>query len=414
MKKLVNQTVVNQRNAERGRPLAGSIGPILLLTTIFLLNFSSRVIFAPLMPVVEEDLGIRHGAAGSMFLMISGGYFISLLCSGWIAAKLTHRRCIILSATIVGVALAITATADTLGTIRFCLFVLGLAAGIYLPSGIATLTDLVVQRHWGMAIAIHEMAPNLGFIAAPLLTETLLLRLPWRTIILIVGVAGLLVGFVYARYGRGGDFKGTAPNWAAVKSFAAAPHFWIMVLLFGLGVSSTLGIFTMLPLYLVNEQGIERHLANSLVSFSRLSGLLMALVGGWTADRFGPRLTMTAVLLVTGIMTLLMGTTSGTPAVVFVFLQPLTAVCFFPAGFAALSRIAPPGARNIAVSLTIPIGFLIGGGAVPLMIGFMGDHYSFAIGISILGGCIAAGALPAYFLKLKSAIKPKSRRPASL
>jgi hypothetical protein len=34
------------------------------------------------------------------------------------------------------------------------------------------------------------------------------------------------------------------------------------------------------------------------------------------------------------------------------------------------------------------------------MIGFMGDSFSFALGISIVGGCIAAGALPAYFLKL--------------
>ncbi|MFZ0243832.1 MAG: MFS transporter [Desulfobacterales bacterium] len=400
LKKHAYQSPNGKRYAESRQSFVSGIGPILLLTTIFLLNFSSRVIFAPLLPVIENDLGIRHGAAGSLFLLISSGYMLSLFGSGWVAAKLTHRRSIILSATIVGLALALIAAADRLATIRLSLFVLGLAAGIYLPSGIATLTDLIEQRHWGKAIAIHELAPNLGFVAAPLLTEALLLRLPWRAVILLVGAAGLLVGVTYARFGRGGEFHGTAPNVASIKSFTARPSFWTMVLLFSLGVSGTLGLFTMLPLYLVTEQGVERQLANSLVAASRLSGLFMAFAGGWAADRFGPRGTMTAVLLITGLMTILVGMVSGTPVLVFVFLQPLAAVCFFPAGFAALSRIAPSGGRNVAVSLTVPLGFLIGGGAVPLMIGFMGDHYSFALGISIVGACTAAGALPAYFLKL--------------
>lgn len=400
MKNSVPQKTAGLPDPQGGQTLIGGLVPVLLLTTIFLLNFSSRVVFAPLMPVIEQDLGIRHGAAGSFFLLISSGYFFSLLGSGWVAARLTHRGSIILSATIVGLALSVTAAAGSLATIRAALFVLGLAAGIYLPSGIATVTDLIVQRHWGKAIAIHELAPNLGFVAAPLLTEFLLLRLPWRAVILILGAAGLLFGFVYARLGRGGEFRGTAPNFAAVKTFMAVPSFWVMVLLFGLGVSGTLGLFTMLPLYLVTEQGVERHLANTLVSASRLSGLVMAFAGGWATDRFGPRGTMIAVLLITGIMTLFLGTASGAAVLIFVFLQPLAAVCFFPAGFAALSRISAPGARNIAVSLTVPLGFLIGGGAVPLMIGTLGDTSSFALGISIVGGCIAAGAIPAYFLKL--------------
>lgn len=399
MKKHAKQTAAGNRNPESGRSFVSGIGPVFLLTIIFLLNFSARVIYAPLMPEIEEDLGISHSAAGSLFFLISCGYFLSLVGSGWIAANLTHRKTIILSATIVGLALCATALADSLATVRLALFVLGLAAGLYLPSGIATLTDLIAQRHWGKALAIHELAPNLAFVAVPLLTELLLLRFSWRAVVLLLGAAAVLIAFLYSRLGRGGEFSGTAPGFAAIKPFMVDPTFWIMALLFGLGISSTLGLFAMLPLYLVNEQGIERNLANSIVAFSRISGLVMAVAGGWATDRFGPRHTLTAVLLATGITTILIGAASGTLAVVFVFLQPLTAVCFFPAGFAALSRIGPPGARNIAVSLAVPFGFLIGGGAVPLMIGFMGDSLTFSLGISIVGGCIAAGALPAYFLK---------------
>ena len=173
-----------------------------------------------------------------------------------------------------------------------------------------------------------------------------------------------------------------------------------MMVLFGLGISCTLGVYTMLPLFLVSEHGIERNFANTLVALSRVSTPVMALVGGWATDRFGPRNTLVGVFFLAGIATISLGVASETWLLPAVFAQPLLAVCFFPAGFAALSRIGPPGARNIAVSLTVPAAFLIGGGVVPSLIGLMGDWGAFSLGIALVGGCITAGAVLAYFLKL--------------
>lgn len=44
---------------------------------------------------------------------------------------------------------------------------LGLAAGLYLPSGVAALTSFVRPRDWGKAVAMHEIAPNGGMVLAP-------------------------------------------------------------------------------------------------------------------------------------------------------------------------------------------------------------------------------------------------------
>ena len=43
---------------------------------------------------------------------------------------------------------------------------------------------------------------------------------------------------------------------AATRALVRTPAFWIMLVLFGLGVSSTVGIYAMLPLYLVVERGM--------------------------------------------------------------------------------------------------------------------------------------------------------------
>ncbi|MCU0591828.1 MAG: MFS transporter [Desulfobacterales bacterium] len=385
----------------RLEPFRTLVGPLLLLTTIFFLNFMARIIQAPLMPAIEAELGISHGAAGSLFFTISIGYFISLMGSGFVSARLQHRGVIVLSSLLVGLILLVIAASSSLWTIRGSLVVLGLAAGLYLPSGIATLTGFVGRPHWGKAIAIHELAPNLSFVAAPLFAEAVLIWFSWRGALVLLGAATVLITLVFASRSRAGDFAGEAPNFRSLSALAGAPSFWLMVLLFSLGISSTLGIYTMLPLYLVNEHGFERDFANTVVAFSRLIGLVMALVGGWVTDRFGPKRTLGIVFLLTGGFTLMLGL-SPTPWVsAVVFMQPMVAVCFFPAGFAALGMVVPPSARNIAVSFTTPMAFMIGAGVVPTLIGVIGDIWSFGLGVSLVGGLILAGAFLPRFLKVE-------------
>ncbi len=375
------------------------LGPILFLTTIFFLNFIGRIVFAPLMPSIENDLGLDHTEAGSMFLLISLGYFISLLSSGFLSSRLTHRRTIIISALSVGMVLICTSFSNSLWSVRLSLLFLGLAAGIYLPSGITTLTSLISVKHWGKAFAIHELAPNLGFVMAPLLSELFMVWFSWRVVILFLGTGSILVGIAFAFFGRGGEFLGEAPNFRSLKTLFAEPAFWIMTVLFSFGICVTLGIYTMLPLYLVTEKGLDRSWANTLVALSRISGVFMAFIAGWVSDRVGPKHTISGVFLITGLLTILLGLVSDNWIVILVFLQPVMAACFFPPGFAALASIGPPNARNIAVSLTIPAAFILGGGAIPMGIGMMADAGFFGLGFTLAGGLILTGSVFALFLR---------------
>lgn len=284
---------------------------------------------------------------------------------------------------------------------RFCVFMLGISAGIYLPSGITTVTSLVKPSHWGKAVAIHELAPNLSFILAPLLVEILLHWTFWRYILSLVGIGSVIMGIVFARSGKGGNFSGEAPKFSTIQAILKIPAFWILIVLFSLAITSTLGIYNMLPLYLISEHGVSHEWANSLVGISRISTLGMAFLAGWATDRLGPRAIMVTLFLVTGILTFLLGIVSTYWVIIVVFLQPILAVCFYPAGFSALSSISTPENRNLAISLTIPMAFLLGGGAVPAFIGIMADLGYFSWGISLSGILIMMGFFLSLFLKLK-------------
>ena len=105
-------------------------------------------------------------------------------------------------------------------------------------------------------------------------------------------------------------------------------------------------------------------------------------------------------LIVTGMLTLLLGSVADSWMSAAVIIQPAFAVWFFPAGFAALAVLAPPQARNLAVGFTIPFGYLIGGGVIPTFIGVMGDAHLFATGFIVTGILIIAAGVLALTLKL--------------
>ena len=379
---------------------AEHLGPLYFLVVIFLLNFVSRIILSPLLPTIEKELAISHSEAGFFFFLTSGGYLVGLLSSGLLAARTQHRVAIVVSTAGVPTAMLTVAYAGDLGVMPCGLLAVGFAAGLYMPPAIATITSLVDRAHWGKAIAVHELAPNLAFFVSPFIAELFLRWASWRAALGILGALSVLASVCFARFGRGGDFPGQSPLSSAFGTLVRTPAFWLMIILFGLGVSSTVGVYAMLPLYLVTERAFEPSWANTILAFSRSHGPILGLLGGWASDKLGAGKTIVISLGFTGIMTLLLGLLSEAGLSAAVLLQPLLAVWFFPAAFAAIAMITPANARNLAVSFSVPFGFLIGGGVIPTFIGAMGDAGSFATGFTITGILISAGALLALLLRL--------------
>ncbi|HEY7219751.1 MAG TPA: MFS transporter [Candidatus Binatia bacterium] len=378
------------------------LGPVAFLAVLFLINFTSRIILSPLLPTIEKELALSHGQAGFLFFLSSVGYLGGLISSGLLASRSTHKFAIAASIAGVGAAMLVIAAAQASWQIRGGLFGLGFAAGLYLPSAIATITSLVDRRHWGKAIGVHELAPNLAFFLSPFIAELFLKWSGWRGALGTLGALALIASASFSRFGRGGAFPGESLASPAFGALARTAAFWLMVVLFALGVSSTIGVYAMLPLYLIAERKVEPTWANTIVALSRSHGPILGLLGGWASDKLGAKQTIVISLTFTGVVTFLLGPLSGTWLNIAVVLQPLLAVWFFPAAFAAIAMIMPAKARNVAVAFSVPFGFVIGAGVIPTFIGAMGDDGAFALGFALTGALIACGGLLAMRLRLPS------------
>ena len=158
-----------------------------------------------------------------------------------------------------------------------------------------------------------------------------------------------------------------------------------MVILFSLFFGGVIGLYTMLSLYLTQEAGMTAVQANSLVGLSRLTGLFAVFLSGLLMDRIGEKKHIFLVMVTAGLSTVLVGVTSGSTLTVMIFIQSALINCFPVAGFSALSRTIQPNLRSVVTSLASPIAFVIGGGIVPILLGYMGENYSFSIGITVIG-----------------------------
>jgi len=391
---------VSDKECPIPEPFRPNLGRILFVSTLFFLSFMGRFIFAPLMPTIEHELGITHGQAGSLFLMISVGFFVAQICSGFVSSRVNHKGTLVLSTLGIGLALVTFSASSSLWFVRLCLILLGMGAGLHIPAAIATITAMVNSPDWGKALAVHQMAPPLSLALCPLIANLMLDRFSWQVILAIFGAVTFVVGLTFRRFGRCGEFPGDAPRPSVVKRVIATRSYWIMVVLFALAMGCSIGLYTMLPLFLVNERGFHVDWANTLLGLSRISGLFMPFVAGWFMGRIGERMFIFVVMLLAGATTIMLGGLSGPWLIVLLFLQPAVLGCYFTVGFATLARIVQPNLRSIAASFTTPTAFLIGGGALPTVIGYMGQKYSFGFGIVLTGVVTIVVSALAFFIRL--------------
>jgi NNP family nitrate/nitrite transporter-like MFS transporter len=167
--------------------------------------------------------------------------------------------------------------------------------------------------------------------------------------------------------------------------------FWGVASLFAVSIGLGLGIYSMMPLFLVNDVGMDRVHANLITGLSRVSGLFSVFVAGTLADRIGRPRTVVLSLGAAGTCAILLGVAQGpwiTP--LLAFFQAASAASFYPAGFSLLSSAFPLPVRNLAVSMVLILATLFGAGGVPPLIGFLADAVSFSFAFGAAGAATLA------------------------
>lgn len=366
---------------------------MLLLTVIFFVQFLVRLLAGPLLPAIEKDLSLRHAQSGVFILLIGMGIFFSQLVAPFLAAKVGFRRCILLSLSGASMAALTIGITRSLWWLDAGYIFLGFTAGLYAPSGISLITVLVDTRDWGKAMGLHEIAPNLALIFAPVVATMTVGLGSWRQGYLYVAVLLAALWVCYLKWGTDSAQRPLPPDLSVVKALLVKSSFWKASALLSLAVGIETGVYSMTPLFFVNERDFSLIDANHLLSVSRIPSLVMVMLSGWLTDRLSASKMVRVAFALTGVSVILLGVCPGSSLKLVIYFQAAFAACLFPPLLSIISNIATSANRILLLSSTLAIAPVVGGGIFPALIALVGEYGTFSAGFICTGILAIAGIL---------------------
>ena len=160
---------------------------------------------------------------------------------------------------------------------------------MHLPTVIPIITNYFPEAVWGKVIAFHESASSVSIFAAPFVALFILSFLPWRGIFMIFGILFLLGAVAFACSTT--DVKIQPGTKVFQPQIFKTGAFWIMGTTWGFSSGSLLGLYYVMPLYLVKELSMTVQEGNAILGLSRLGGMFAALAASLFVDRLNLRKT---------------------------------------------------------------------------------------------------------------------------
>src|ERR1700726_553490 len=184
-----------------------------MLVVAGMINYVDRATLAVANPLIREDLGLSIADMGYLLSAFLWAYAFAQLPTGAMVDKIGPRILLALGLSLWSFAQLLGGLVQGFGQFFGARLLLGVGEAPQFPTCARVVRDWFNQRDRGLATGIFNCASSLGTaIAVPLLTF-LMLSFGWRTMFVIMGIAGLIVAALwFLLYRNPGEVALTAPE----------------------------------------------------------------------------------------------------------------------------------------------------------------------------------------------------------
>jgi MFS family permease len=370
---------------------------LLCLWFLWFTSFNVRMVFSPILPIIEDEFIVNHASASGIFVFLSIGYAVAVIIAGLFSGTFGYKRSIFFSSLFLSLISFSIPFIHTFWLLYVFAFFIGLSVGFYIPSAIPLMTEYYSENNWGKVIAIHDSGATIAIFSAPFIALFILRFFSWRGIFVVFAFVFLAAALVF--FFACSEVKLASPPKMVFRDLVKIWSLWLMAILWIFGAGANLGIYSIIPLYLTKELELPIGYANTIFGISRLGAIGVAILCGFLIDRFNLRIIMFLVLLITGILTVLMGLASARFIGIILFLQAFCVTAFFPVGLVAIAKTFSREMRSLATGIILAVSIISGGGLVPYLLGLSGDLHSFGLGITIFGVFVSVSSLAVFHVK---------------
>lgn len=371
------------------------------------LNQGDRQIFNSILPLIRSGLGASDVQMGLVATLFSLAFGLLIPVAGWLGDRASRKWIVCGSLLTFSIGTLCTGLSGGLLTlILFRSIATGAGESFYTPSALS----LLGQHHQttrGLAMSINQTALYVGIVCSSWIAAVIGERFGWRYSFFTFGGFGLLLAIILIIRLRNDPPETSAAQGAGKPKISEIlavlrrkPTVYLLTLAFACMVFGGQGFMTWMPTLLYEKF----HLPLATAAFQSvflhyLFAFFGVLAGGWLSDRWArnhpvARLYLGSCgLLFSAPFLYLLGATDE-PILIYVAL----ALFGFSRGvydsniFAALFEVVPSTYRSTATGLMISFAYATGAMA-PLILGYIKQHGSLSVGMSLMAPVYAAGAL---------------------
>ncbi|MCE9800207.1 MFS transporter [Raoultella ornithinolytica] len=423
------QTLDSQTGAKPARIRRVQNVTLVLLFIAGIVNFLDRSSLSVAGEAIRGDLGLSATEFGVLLSAFSLSYGFAQLPSGMLLDRFGPR--IVLGAGLIFWSLMQALTGMVNSFSHFILLRIGLGIGEapFMPAGVKSINDWYVQKERGTAVGIFNSSTVLGQAIAPPALVLMQIAWGWRTMFVVIGLAGIVVGLCwYAWYRNRAQFDLQQDE----RLYLAAPvqarptlNFsewlglfkrrttWGMILGFS-GVNYTGWLYiAWLPGYLQAQQGLSLAKTGWVAAIPFLAAAVGMWVNGIVVDalaRRGYDLAKTRkTAIVVGLLLSALGTLlvvqSSSPAQAVAFIS-MALFCVHFAGTSAwgLVQVLVSEQKVASVAAIQNFGSFVFASFAPVVTGWVVDTtHSFNLAL-VIAACVTFTGALCYFFIVKDPI----------
>ncbi|HAT1615387.1 TPA: MFS transporter [Raoultella ornithinolytica] len=423
------QTLASQTGAKPARIRRVQNVTLVLLFIAGIVNFLDRSSLSVAGEAIRGDLGLSATEFGVLLSAFSLSYGFAQLPSGMLLDRFGPR--IVLGAGLIFWSLMQALTGRVNSFSHFILLRIGLGIGEapFMPAGVKSINDWYVQKERGTAVGIFNSSTVLGQAIAPPALVLMQIAWGWRTMFVVIGLAGIVVGLCwYAWYRNRAQFDLqqderlylAAPvqarptlNFSEWLGLFKCRTTWGMILGFS-GVNYTGWLYiAWLPGYLQAQQGLSLAKTGWVAAIPFLAAAVGMWVNGIVVDalaRRGYDLAKTRkTAIVVGLLLSALGTLlvvqSSSPAQAVAFIS-MALFCVHFAGTSAwgLVQVLVSEQKVASVAAIQNFGSFVFASFAPVVTGWVVDTtHSFNLAL-VIAACVTFTGALCYFFIVKDPI----------
>ena len=367
-----------------------------LVGSAHFLSHFYQLTLPPLFIAIQADLGVSFfqlGLAMTAYSVTTGALQTPV---GLYLHRIGARRLLIGGLALNAAAICAAGMASSFEVILVLMLLAGVGNSVFHPVDYALLSSSIDESRIGRAFSLHSFGGTAGFAASPLVIYSLAEYWDWRTSLIIVGAAGVVLACVIAIF-RGSLHDNSGADQEAAKAAGATKTGWrslmtrpilVFFAFFALLAAAGSGLTTFSIVAMAQVYNVDVKVASSALTAFLIMSAAGVLMGGYLADKTQRH---DLVLVLTYCMSAACLVVVASQLLPFWLVVGVFATSGLMRGMVNPSRdvlvraAAPPGQIGATFGF-VTSGFTVGAATAPMLYGWLMDSGSAGLVFWIAAG----------------------------